>query len=116
MPNAKEGFTMIEFTPGKTYATRSICDHDCIISATIAQRTAKTITTTDGKRFRLSTWNGVEQFKPWGSYSMAPILSADKRAALVCGCGFRADAGSTRLTCPACAAKWVRVVPVTVSA
>lgn len=68
---------MTTFEVGKTYATRSICDHDCVISATITKRTAKTVTTDAGKTFRVSTYRDVEQFKPWGSYSMAPIIGAD---------------------------------------
>lgn len=68
----------MKFQLGKTYFTRSICDHDCIFRETIASRTAKTITTAKGKQFRVSEWNGVEQFSPMGRYSMAPIISADK--------------------------------------
>ena len=66
------------FKPGATYQTRSVCDHDCIIAITVAKRTTKTITTTEGKRFRISVWKGVEQVKPLGSYSMAPIIGADQ--------------------------------------
>ena len=65
---------MNKFEANKTYTTRSICDSNCIISVTIAKRTAKTVTTTEGKRFRIKVWNGVETFKPWGTYSMAPTL------------------------------------------
>jgi hypothetical protein len=72
---------MIAFQVGKTYQTRSIGDADCIIRATITKRTAKTVTIAGGKTFRVQVWNEVEQFKPWGSYSMAPRLSADKVAA-----------------------------------
>jgi hypothetical protein len=72
---------MSKFDIGKTYFTRSVGDYDCIIRATIAKRTACTITTTDGKTFRLAAWNGVEQFKPWGSYSMCPAINADRVAA-----------------------------------
>lgn len=72
---------MAKFETGKTYFTRSVCDHDCIIRITVASRTAKTIVTTDGKRFRVSEWSGVEQVKPWGSYSMCPVVGADKVAA-----------------------------------
>jgi hypothetical protein len=72
---------MLKFEAGKTYATRSICDYECVISATIVKRTAKTVTveTSRGvKLFRVATdWNGNESFKPWGSYSMAPTISAD---------------------------------------
>jgi hypothetical protein len=69
------------FEAGTTYATRSICDYDCIIAITIAKRTAKTITTTAGKVLRIALWNGVEHVKPWGSYSMAPMIGADDRKA-----------------------------------
>ncbi|MBM9615239.1 methyltransferase [Desulfobulbus rhabdoformis] len=76
-PEPKE-LEPVRFEVGKTYYTRSICDHECIHRSTIASRTEKTITTTEGKRHRLTVYNGVEQFKPHGSYSMAAILSADK--------------------------------------
>lgn len=68
---------MSKFEAGKTYTTRSIGDHNCIIKVTVASRTAKTIKTLDGKTFRISEYENVECIKPWGSYSMAPILSAD---------------------------------------
>ena len=29
----------------------------------------------------VAIWNGIEQFKPYGSYSMSAIISADKAAA-----------------------------------
>lgn len=41
---------MAQFEAGKTYTTRSICDHDCIISLTVIKRTAKTITADLGHR------------------------------------------------------------------
>jgi hypothetical protein len=69
----------MNFEPGKTYSTRSIGDHNCIISVTIANRTAKTVTTTAGKTFRVSLYEGNEQIKPWGRYSMAPIIGADDK-------------------------------------
>jgi signal recognition particle GTPase len=69
----------MNFEPGKTYSTRSIGDHNCIISVTIAKRTAKTVTTTEGKTFRVSLYDGNEQIRPWGNYSMAPIIGADDK-------------------------------------
>jgi hypothetical protein len=69
----------ITFEVGTTYETRSIGDHNCKITATIARRTAKTITTEEGKTFRVKIWNGVEQFMPWGRCSMAPIMGADDK-------------------------------------
>lgn len=68
----------IKFQPGGTYKTRSTCDHNCVISVTIASRTAATVTTTEGKKFRPGVYDGAEYIKPWGSYSMAPIVRADR--------------------------------------
>jgi len=67
---------MAKFQQGATYKTRSVCDHDCIISLTVVKRTAKTITTEKGKTLRIHEFEGVERVKPWGTYSMAPIVSA----------------------------------------
>jgi len=69
---------MTKFEAGRTYWTRSVVDHDHVIRVTVAKRTAKTITTTAGKTLRVSVYDGVEQVKPWGSYSMAPIVRADR--------------------------------------
>lgn len=71
----------MKFEAGKTYWTRSVCDHDCIIRVAVAKRTAKTITTAEGKTLRVADYKGVEQVKPWGSYSMAPIVGADRMEA-----------------------------------
>ena len=74
----------MKFEVGKTYATRSICDNDCIFSITIVARTAKMVSiqephTSDVKIVRrgISVWNGVEQIKPFGNYSMCAIIGAD---------------------------------------
>lgn len=75
---------MTQFEPGKTYWTRSICDHDCIISVKVISRTEKSIKTTisgEAKTFRIKVWDSVEQIKPWGNYSMCPIVGADRVAA-----------------------------------
>ena len=69
---------MIKFQPGQTYYTRSVADYDTIVRVTVAKRTDKTIVTTGEERLRINVWNGVEQVKPWGSYSMAPIVGADR--------------------------------------
>jgi hypothetical protein len=72
------------FQVGRTYATRSICDYDCIFSFKILGRTAKTVTiqdphTSDRRtvKRRLYVWEDNEQFKPHGNYSMAAIVGAD---------------------------------------
>jgi hypothetical protein len=67
---------MTKFAIGQTYSTRSICDHNCIFSITIVARTAKTIKTACGKTLRPSIYDGAEQVKPFGNYSMCAIISA----------------------------------------
>lgn len=73
---------MVKFEVGTTYYTRSICDHNCIVKFTVLGRTAKTIKVSDGaaevkKTLRINTNGaGIESVKPWGSYSMAPIVEA----------------------------------------
>ena len=69
---------MTRFETGKTYYTRSVADYDTIVRVTVAKRTDKTIVTALGDRLRINVWNDVEQVKPWGSFSMAPIVSADR--------------------------------------
>jgi hypothetical protein len=70
-----------QFQIGQTYYDRSACDHECIFSFTITARTAKTVTFIrhgETKRRGLSVWNGVETFKPFGTYSMCAVVSADR--------------------------------------
>jgi len=78
---------MTTFEPGKTYACRSICDHNCVWTFTIASRTDKTIKTACGKTLRINRAitesSGVEAVFPLGRYSMAPVLSADKAVWMV---------------------------------
>lgn len=70
------------FEVGEIYATRSACDWDCIFSFTVTKRTEKTVTIkskiygTKVKRIRI--YDNVECIDPLGSYSMSPVLSADK--------------------------------------
>lgn len=74
---------MKPFEIGKTYFCRSLCDYDCIWTFKVIARTASTITIVDTftervSRKRISKWSrDAEQVQPLGSYSMAPILSAD---------------------------------------
>ena len=73
-----------QFQIGRTYFDRSACDYDCIFSFTILARTAKTVTIENhGKipKRGLTVYDGVEQFKPFGTYSMCAIVRADKIAA-----------------------------------
>jgi hypothetical protein len=70
------------FEIGKTYSTRSIGDHNCIISITVSSRTEKTIKVENGTktlRVRVNS-SGNEVVKPWGTYSMSPTIeSCDTR-------------------------------------
>lgn len=69
---------MKTFKSGQTYTARSICDHDCIITVKVVSRTEKSIKTAEGKTLRVKVWNdgSCEYVKPWGSYSMAPMVQA----------------------------------------
>lgn len=71
---------MTKFEVGKTYATRSICDYDTWFRFTILARTAKQVSIkVNGNIVRrgLYIYDDVEQFKPYGSYSMCAIIGAD---------------------------------------
>ena len=74
---------MKQFEIGKTYSMRSACDHDCVWSYTVTERTAQTVTLTDGKKSikcrivkQLSEYCNAETVRPLGNYSMCPLLSA----------------------------------------
>lgn len=79
------------FVVGKTYQTRSICDHECLITYTVVDRTPKTVKMVKGygneplklngdnrkvETFRISERGTSEFIRPWGRYSMSPILEA----------------------------------------
>ena len=71
----------LKFAVGQTYYTRSIGDHNCIFTITIAKRTEKTVTTTKGKLYRpkvRTNWKGnkVESISA-GNWSMAHGWDAD---------------------------------------
>ncbi len=85
--------TIKRFEVGKTYATSSICDSNCIIAVKILRRTASTVTVEmvrgdlDGDKvrtFRIDQKKaehfGEESIKPWGSFSMCPIIDASRAA------------------------------------
>ena len=68
-----------KFEAGGTYRTNSICDSNCWYEIKVLSRTAKTVTISEHgrqKTCRLSVYEGVEQFKPHGSYSMCAIIRA----------------------------------------
>lgn len=74
---------MKKFEVGKIYSMRSPCDHECVWTYTVINRTAQTVTITDGKDVKkcrvikkLSEYRGSETIFPLGQYSMAPMLTA----------------------------------------
>lgn len=74
---------MIKFEIGKTYSTRSICDHNCVFSYTVVARTEKSITINKGgktvRRGVKPDYDGSgEMCYPEGRYSMCPIIRAAK--------------------------------------
>ena len=81
------------FKVGETYATRSIGDNDCIYSATVIRRTAKTVTFRERGRGEytcrinagLSEFCGCEALYPHGQHSMCPTFTADQTLADVTG-------------------------------
>ncbi|MGX4263134.1 hypothetical protein ACWJXY_06675 [Clostridioides difficile] len=73
---------MIKFEVGKTYATRSICDHDCIYTIEVIRRTNKTLTYQESnniKRVKIRFTEDSEYIK-LGNYSMAPVFYANKKS------------------------------------
>lgn len=76
----------MKFETGKTYTTGA--GRDYVWEFKILKRTAKFITILDfhghngeTKRVGVSIYNGVEIAAPLGTYSMNPIISADREVA-----------------------------------
>jgi hypothetical protein len=76
-----------KFEAGKTYFTRCAVDHTHIVTVKVLARTPKTIkaeTSRGLQTLRVSEYRDrsgldvIEQVKPWGNYSMAPIVGADR--------------------------------------
>ena len=79
---------MLKFNVGQIYATRSICNHDCIYRWQIVKRTEVSVWIQDvssrgelrGKVERKKIQNIYSEYEsiyPTGQHSMAPILRAD---------------------------------------
>lgn len=74
---------MKKFEIGNTYSMRSACDHECVWTYTVVERTAQTITIDDGKKIQkcriskdVSEYRNAETVYPLGKYSMCPSLTA----------------------------------------
>ena len=73
------------FEANKTYSMRSACDHNCIWTAKVLKRTAQFVTLeVSGEkepiRCKVHVWQGSESCYPLGTYSMCPVLTAEKVA------------------------------------
>ncbi len=78
----KTAVATVKFEVGRTYYDRSSCDHDTIYCYKIVARTDKTLTIEEygkTKKRGIYVYNGVEQCKPHGTYSMCSVISADDR-------------------------------------
>ncbi len=76
---------MQKFEVGKTYSMRSACDHNCVWNAKVLNRTARFVTlkVDGGKelvRCKVHVWQDSESCYPLGTYSMCPVLTAEKIA------------------------------------
>jgi hypothetical protein len=75
--------TIVKFEVGKAYQNHRTGDRNLTVSIKVLSRTEKTIRaeTDEGvKTLRIRLYNGVEQVKPEGSFSKAPIVSANRPA------------------------------------
>lgn len=75
-----------KFEVGRTHATRSVCNSECIFKITIIKRTEKTVTIDEGngktKRCKIYTdMRNAEAIYPYGIYSMCPIIDASEKIA-----------------------------------
>jgi hypothetical protein len=75
---------MQTFEVGKTYFGRFISNYDSVFKYTVTKRTDKTVWLKsahgDDVKCRIKTWHDghAEYVLPMGSYSMAPMLCADR--------------------------------------
>jgi hypothetical protein len=72
-----------KFVIGETYTCRSACDHATIFAWKVVARTDKILTLeqygkTEKRGVRIGD-DGIERCRPSGRYSMAPVISADRR-------------------------------------
>ena len=71
------------FEINKTYSMNSACDHNCVWTAKVLKRTAKFVTLRvsgekEPVRCKVHVWQDSESCYPLGTYSMCPVLTAEK--------------------------------------
>lgn len=74
-----------QFEVGKEYSMRSACNYDCVWTYKVIARTKCTVTLTNKRKDQITCriikkfteMDNVEQVRPLGNYSMAPILRAE---------------------------------------
>jgi hypothetical protein len=74
---------VIQFQIGSTYQVRSLSDYDCVWDFVILGRTARTVTIIvnhEAVKRGIKVRNGVESFKPFGTYSMNPVVYANAKS------------------------------------
>jgi len=72
---------MKKFQVGSTYSARSICNYDIVWSFEILRRTEKSVwVKVDGRKVRraIEVCRDCESFYPFGKYSMAAVIMADR--------------------------------------
>jgi len=70
---------MNTFTENQELSARSICNNDCIFTATVIKRTAKTVTIKDDRgerRCKIHNYGDGEFIFPYGQYSMCTTFQA----------------------------------------
>ncbi len=72
---------MLTFKQGQKLSNSSICDHNCVFTAEVVKRTARTVTITSDRgvkrcKIHIDTCGEGEFIFPYGRYSMAPIFRA----------------------------------------
>lgn len=73
----------IRFIEGAEYSTRSACDHNTVFNFTVIRRSAKFLTLLHGgKPYRvgIKSHDGAEYALPFGTYSMAPVIRAERKS------------------------------------
>lgn len=78
---------MTTFQIGRTYTTRLATSHSTVLSYEVVKRTAKFVTVRDRhgktKRVGVKSHDGREYALPDGSYSMAPVIFAERYAGAI---------------------------------